>query len=120
MADSRGDKADFLTEQMAAFFHTLVGRLAPERLLRLYFLLVDGKRVAAVLTLLQDGTVLAYNSGYDPAYRDLSVGIASKIFLIRDSIERGLSALNFLRGDEEYKFQLGGQATGVKCLTISR
>lgn len=120
MTDSRGDKAHFLTEQMAAFFHTLVDRLAPQRLLRLYFLRVDGKRVAAVLTFLQEGTLLAYNSGYDPEYRSLSVGIASKIFMIRDAIDRGLSSVNFLRGDEEYKYQLGGQASSVKRLIISR
>ena len=120
MTDSRGDKAAFMTEQMDTFLRKLVSRLAPERLLRLYFLQIDGKRVAADLGLLQDGAVLLYNSGYDPAYRSLAVGIASKVFLVRDSIERGLSSLNFLRGAEEYKFQLGARPSAVTRLLLSR
>ena len=44
MRESRVDKAAFLTEQMAAFFQALVGRMAPPGLLRLYFFRVDGQR----------------------------------------------------------------------------
>ncbi len=120
MTDSRGDKAMFMTEQMATFFRCLVSRLAPAGFLRLYFLVLDGKCAAAVLCLLHDGTVMLYNSGYDPGYRDLAVGIASKVFVVRDCIERGLSTLNFLRGEEDYKFQLGAQPTPVTRLVLTR
>jgi CelD/BcsL family acetyltransferase involved in cellulose biosynthesis len=120
MTDSRGDKADFMTDQMATFFHTLISRLAPQRLARLYFLTVDGACAAAVLGFVEEHTLLLYNSGYDPDYRDLSVGIASKVFVLRDSIDRGLQSVNFLRGDEDYKFQLGGQPSPVTRLQLSR
>ena len=120
MTESRGDKARFMTEQMATFFQLLVERLAPTQLLRLYFLSVDGRCSAAVLGFIHDGSVLLYNSGYDPAYSDRAVGIASKVFLIRDAIEEGLSRVNFLRGEEEYKFQLGGEPSPVTRLTLSR
>lgn len=120
MAGSRGDKAEFLTERMSAFFHAIAGRMGPANLLRLYFFQVDGKRVAAVLCFLADGELQMYNSGYDPEYRELSVGLASNVFVVRDAIERGLQRVNFLRGEEPYKFQLGARPTSVTRLRLRR
>jgi CelD/BcsL family acetyltransferase involved in cellulose biosynthesis len=120
MASSRGDKAAFLTEQMSAFFHAIVSCMGPSGLLRLYFFHVDGKRVAAVLCFLADGELQMYNSGYAPEFKELSVGLASKVFIVRDAIERGLQRVNFLRGDEAYKFQLGARATTVTRLRLQR
>ena len=120
MTDSRGDKAAFLTEQMAAFFHLLVSRLAPEGWVRFVFLLLNGERVAAVLAFPRGDSLLLYNSGYDPAYRDRSVGLASKVICVRDAIDRGMASVNFLRGDEDYKMQLGGRAEPVTRLRLQR
>lgn len=120
MAASRGDKAEFLTEQMAAFFHGLAAAMAPAGQLRLYFFHVDGKRVAAVLCFLAADELQMYNSGYHPQYRELSVGLASKVFIVRDAIERGLGRVNFLRGEEPYKFQLGAKPTDVTTITLQR
>ena len=120
MVDSRGDKAEFMTEQMATFFHGLVARMAPAGLLRLHFLLVDGQRAAGVLALLGPDRLLLYNSGYDPAARHLSVGMAAKVFCLRDAVDRGLAAVDFLRGAEAYKFQLGGRPSPVTRLRLRR
>ncbi|MCY3886299.1 MAG: GNAT family N-acetyltransferase [Chloroflexi bacterium] len=120
MRDSRRDKAEFLDDRRAAFFRELVRRFGPRGLARLYFLLVDGRRVAAMLTFETPDEVMAYNSGYDPAYRDLAVGLASKVYLIRHSIERGARRFNFLRGNEEYKMQLGGVPSPVTRLHLER
>ena len=120
MAGSRADKAGFLTPRMADFFHRLTAAMAPAGLLRLYFFHVDGKRVAAVLCFLADGELQMYNSGYDPDFRELSVGLASKVFVVRDAIERGLARVNFLRGEEPYKFQLGAKPTPVTRLVLQR
>lgn len=120
MASSRGDKAEFLTDRMSNFFHALVDRMAPANLLRLYLFRIDGKPVAGVLCFLADGELQMYNSGYDPQYKELSVGLASKVFIVRDAIERGLQRVNFLRGDEAYKFQLGARATTVTRLRLHR
>ena len=55
------------------------------------------------------GELLLYNSGYDPAYASLSVGLLSKALCLRDALERGLRAVDFLRGHEPYKYDLGGR-----------
>ncbi len=113
MVESRGDKAAFMTDRMADFFHLLVERLSSEDFVRFYFLSLDGVVVAAVLGLVADRSLLFYNSGYNPEYRDLSVGIASKVFVLRNAIEERFRFANFLRGDENYKIQFGGNATPV-------
>lgn len=121
MRDSRRDKAEFLDDRREAFFRELVRRGGLRGVARLYFLTIDdGKRVAAMLTFETADEVMAYNSGYDPAYRELAVGLASKVHLIRNSIERGVRRLNFLRGGEEYKLQLGGVPSPVTRLLLTR
>ncbi len=120
MRDSRRDKAEFLDGRRAAFFRELVRRFGPRGIVRFYFLTVDGRRVTALLTFETTDEVMAYNSGYDPAYRDLAVGLASKIYLIRHLIERGARRFNFLRGSEEYKMQLGGVPSPVTRFRLER
>ena len=120
MTTSRGDKAEFMTEQMATFFRALVESLALHGRIQLYFLRLDGKPVATVLCFVCCGQLMLYNSGYDPDYRAFSVGIASKVFCVREAIEEGRRAVNFLRGEEEYKFQMGAEAAPVTRLILSR
>ena len=120
MAASREDKAAFLTPQTAAFFRALGRNLAPTGWLRYYFLRLDGRRAAGVLCFDQRESLLLYNSGYDPQYRDLAVGLASKVLCVRDAIERGKRRVNFLRGDEPYKHQLGGVDSPVTRLVLTR
>lgn len=120
MRASRADKAGFLTDQREVFFRALVRNLAPRRWAHLYLMHLDGACVAAVLGFNHGATLLMYNSGYDPAYRDRAVGLASKIFCVRDSIERGKRSLNFLRGEEDYKYQLGGVPSPVMRLRLTR
>ena len=61
-----------------------------------------------------------YNSGFDPAFADLSVGLLLKATTIRDAIERGLDSFEFLRGDEQYKYHLGGVDQAVYRMTVVR
>ncbi len=120
MAESRGDKAIFLTDDMRAFFERLSAAMADAGLLRLYILSVSSEPAAMVLCFVADNQLLLYNSGYAPRYRDLSAGLASKVLCIRDAVQRGMSSVNFLRGDEPYKYELGGQNAVVRQLRLTR
>ena len=102
------------------FFRALVRNLTPRRWAHLYLMHLDGACVAAILGFNHGATLVMYNSGYDPAYRDRAVGLASKIFCVRDSITRGKRSLNFLRGEEDYKYQLGGIPSPVMRLRLTR
>ena len=114
--DSRHDKAAFLTPQMESFFRAVVSAMAEQELLILNILELDEKPIAATMCFDYKDTVYLYNSGYDPDYGWLSVGVISKALCIKDSIERGKKRFDFLKGDEAYKYHLGGHELPLyKC-----
>ena len=107
--ESRRDKATFLTGRMESFFRSLAKAMGRAGLLRLGILELNASPVAAVLCFDYNNTAFLYNNGYDPQYGLLSVGFISKILCIKDSVERGRSKFDFLKGAEEYKHRLGGK-----------
>ncbi len=117
---SRADKAEFMTEQMERFFRAIVAALSAEGQIELLFLTLGGVRVATVLCFCRNGEALLYNSGYDPDYAYLSVGLLSKALALRKAIEEGRSRFDFLRGPEPYKYDLGARDVAVYRCTVRR
>jgi CelD/BcsL family acetyltransferase involved in cellulose biosynthesis len=107
--DSRQDKAAFLTPQMESFFRSIGRAMAEQNLLRLNVMELNNKAVAATMCFDYKDTVYLYNSGYEPDYGWLSVGVISKALCIKAAIERHKKRFDFLKGDEAYKYHLGGQ-----------
>jgi CelD/BcsL family acetyltransferase involved in cellulose biosynthesis len=107
--ESREDKAAFLTEQMKSYFRLLVDNMKQLGLLKMGVLELDSKPVAEILCFDYNDCIYLYNSGYDPQYVSLSVGLLSKVFAIEDSISRGKRRFDFLKGAEIYKSHLGGK-----------
>jgi CelD/BcsL family acetyltransferase involved in cellulose biosynthesis len=117
---SRIEKARFMTEPMKRFFRRVVTALADEGLVHLYFLTLDGVRAAAVLCFNGPNDLLLYNSGYDRAYASLSVGLISKAMAIKQAIASQKTCLDFLRGAEPYKYDLGAHDLNVNRMVIQR
>jgi CelD/BcsL family acetyltransferase involved in cellulose biosynthesis len=107
--ESRQCKADFLTAQMESFFRRLADTMSGAGLLKMGVLELDTKPVAEIMCFDYNNCVYLYNSGYDPAYTPLSAGLLSKVLAIKDSIEKGKSRFDFLKGAEPYKYHLGGR-----------
>jgi CelD/BcsL family acetyltransferase involved in cellulose biosynthesis len=121
MRISSHHKEEFLERPgMEAFFREMVRVMAEERMLRFYLLTLDRLPVASVLNFDLGGALYMYNSGYDPQYSSYAVGLMSKALLIRDAIEAGRSCVDFLRGDENYKYDLGGKDQQVYRLLLTR
>jgi CelD/BcsL family acetyltransferase involved in cellulose biosynthesis len=120
MVESRKDKANFLSEQMASFFHRMAQVMSREGLLRLYELEMDGRPVASVLCFDLKGRLYMYNSGYDPEHSALAVGLASKALCLREAIESGYQRIDFLRGHEPYKYDLGGKDRTIYRVVVRR
>lgn len=120
MSGSRGDKAAFLTQPMEQFFLALGQTMADHGWLRLHRLSISGEAAALILCWETRDQLMLYNSGFDARFRDLNVGLASKVICLRDAAQRGLPRVNFLRGDEPYKFELGGQPRPVQRLQLRR
>jgi CelD/BcsL family acetyltransferase involved in cellulose biosynthesis len=116
-AASRQEKALFMTERMARFFRRIALTLADHNLVRLYCLEVNGVRAASVLCFNAGEELLLYNSGYDPDYASLAVGLLSKALALEQAIEQGKRWFDFLRGAEAYKYDLGGKDLAVyRCI----
>ena len=96
MRISREDKTEFLTPEREDFFRALARKLAALQALKLFFLDVDRRPVAGVVCFDYKGIRFLYNSGYDPAFSDLSVSLMLKAWCVRNAIENGLQYFDFL------------------------
>lgn len=122
MAASSPDKAAFLqNRQHVAFFRNVMPLMNACGWLQLSFLTIDGKAAASYLNFDYDGHILVYNSGlsYDE-YAHLSPGIVLLAYNIRHAIEQGRSVFDFLRGNEVYKYRMGGVDSPVYMLRAVR
>ena len=122
MAASSPDKAAFLEdEHHTAFFAAMIPRMQAAGWLQLAFLTVNGERAAAYLNFDRNKQIMVYNSGQDiERYGAISAGIVLLGFLIRHAIETQHTVFDFLRGNETYKYQMGGQDTSVYALCATR
>lgn len=121
LAKSHPEKADFMDERNRAFFHAISRAIFEAGQLQLAFLTMNGQRIGAYMNFLYRDRVLVYNSGLDPAAYRLSPGIVLMAHLIRHAIEeQKYEVFDFLRGDEPYKYNLGGTDTHVHRLNIRR
>jgi len=119
---SSRDKDDFMSEPtMQEFFHQMARFSLAKGWLELSFLLIDGERAATMLCFAYNNQTLVYNSGYDPQqFAYLSPGIVLLGYHIQDSIAKGRTAFDFLRGDEVYKHRFGGQDLEIFQVTVRR
>lgn len=101
------DKNDFMTSEREAFFREAAVNLAEMGITRLYFLTINGEKVATSLAFKVGSTKYLYNSGYDPERSWLAVGLLNHAINILRSIDEGIKVYDFMRGDERYKYHLG-------------
>ncbi|NQU30563.1 MAG: GNAT family N-acetyltransferase, partial [Anaerolineae bacterium] len=101
-------KEEFLTEVMRSQMKASVQAAFDEGWLQLAFLEVDGEKAVGYLNFDYDNRIWVYNSGLDFKFRDLSLGWVLLGHLIQWANENGRSAIDFMRGDEAYKYKFGG------------
>lgn len=117
---AEGHKGHFMRPEIATFFQRLARSFMPLGWLRLDFLEIAGRPVASAFSFELGGRFYLYNSAYEPDVKRLSPGVVLVSRLIEESIERGLSTFDFLRGQERYKYQLGAQAVPLNNIRIYR
>lgn len=111
---SAGEKGTFMTDQMVAYFRDLmhlsgwgIDALVAD----------DGSMVAAGFGYHGDDGYYLYNSAFDPRYREASPGVVLIASLIEFAIEEGQVLLDFLKGDETYKYRLGAHERRLFTIT---
>jgi CelD/BcsL family acetyltransferase involved in cellulose biosynthesis len=102
------EKQAFLTDSMKAHFRALATLGAEAGWLHLAFLDVSGEPAFGYLNFVTQNRLWVYNSGFDPRHYALSPGWVLMGHLIQWAIDREMEAVDFMRGDEDYKYRLGG------------
>jgi CelD/BcsL family acetyltransferase involved in cellulose biosynthesis len=88
--------------------------------LRLAFLTVGGRRIGAGIHFETDDGYLYYNAGIDPDARDLSPGVLMIYAYVRRALAAGKRRIDFLRGDEPYKYEWGAVDEPIQRLLVRR
>jgi CelD/BcsL family acetyltransferase involved in cellulose biosynthesis len=102
------------------FFAGLFEDCAPRGIVDLSFLTVGGRRIAAGVTFDDGEAVYYYNAGVDPDARELSPGVVMVACYVKRAIELGRTRLDFLRGDEPYKYEWGAVDSPIERLLVLR
>jgi CelD/BcsL family acetyltransferase involved in cellulose biosynthesis len=107
-------------EASRLFFRRLFEEDGPDGPLGLAFLTVGGNRIAAGVHFRTADGYLYYNAGIDPDARDLSPGVLMVAAYVRRALTEGCRRLDFLRGDEPYKYEWGAVDEPIQRLLVRR
>lgn len=88
--------------------------------LRLWFLELDGRPVAAALLYRFAGVEYCYRFARDRAWDHLSVGSVVLIHSLRAALEDGMREFRFLRGGESYKARYTTDNRGLESVGLAR
>jgi CelD/BcsL family acetyltransferase involved in cellulose biosynthesis len=102
------------------FFAGLFGNCTGSGPVQLRFLTVAGRRIAAGVTFDDGVTVYYYNAGVEPDARELSPGVVMVALYIQDAIARGRRYVDFMRGNEPYKYEWGAVDRPIERLLVRR
>jgi CelD/BcsL family acetyltransferase involved in cellulose biosynthesis len=98
-----GDRSAFDDAQFLDFHQAYIARGIGQSRIALRELYVDCQHVASEYVLFGNDTLFCYQSGMVTNDSRVGYGNLSVLGLINDAIDRGLSRIDFLRGDEPYK-----------------
>ncbi|HUY32419.1 MAG TPA: GNAT family N-acetyltransferase [Pirellulales bacterium] len=98
-----GEASCFAQPGFAEFHREATAHLLRAGSLRLSWLELDGRPIAAEYQLAGDGVVYAYQSGIEPEALADEPGRLATMATIRAAIDGGYRAYDLLRGDEAYK-----------------
>ena len=121
MEASDPQKSVFLDDPENVAFFKAIAKIAYEKnWLQLDFLKFNDEYVSAYFNFSYRKRLYIYNSGlaYEP-YGHLSPGIVLLARVIENAIKDDIEVVDFLRGDETYKYRMGGKDTAVFSLTAA-
>jgi CelD/BcsL family acetyltransferase involved in cellulose biosynthesis len=114
------NKARFLTGAMREQMSSSIRAAHEHGYLWLAFLEVDGIKAAATLCFDYRNKLWGYNSGVSFDFKDLSPGWVIMGHDIQWCCENGRYEFDFMRGDEEYKYRMGGVNRYVMRIRVVR
>jgi CelD/BcsL family acetyltransferase involved in cellulose biosynthesis len=102
------------------FFRHLFRHFGPNDALKLTCLTIGGRRVACGVHFDDGETLYYYNAGVDPDARDLSPGVVMVAKYMELALSLGRRRVDFLRGDEGYKYEWGAVDEPIERILVER
>ncbi|MCD9185623.1 MAG: GNAT family N-acetyltransferase [Pyrinomonadaceae bacterium] len=106
--------------QLMKFHRAVVKELAEKNLVRFDEIWVEGACRASVYGLDNGKVFYYYNAGYDLDWANRSVGMVLIGLSIKAAIERGNMLYDFLRGEENYKFDWSNTQENLVTVKLNR
>ena len=117
--EQRFGRGSLLFEPKAQAFHRSFAQAALERgWLRLVFLELDGRPVAASYGWNLAGRYGDYNGGFAPEWAKTSVGLLLMVHTLQSALEEGATEYDFLLGDEPYKSRFTAERRCVATVLL--
>ena len=107
-------------EQSRVFFRRLFELFGADGPLGLTLLSVGDRIIASGMHFETADTILYFNAGIDPDARELSPGVLMVHAYVARAIAEGTRRLDFLRGDEPYKYDWGAVDEPIQRLLVRR
>lgn len=103
--DADGHRSPFLEHPDQEFLRDVLPLMGSRNQLRFGEMRVDGRLGAFVLAFHWRGVVYDWNTQYDPDYHAYSLGRIVLATVVKRTFHDGCSEFDFMRGEEDYKFQ---------------
>lgn len=116
--DSRDGSSSLQAPAARRFLKDFAGAAFGRGWLRLRLLEVDGTAVAGFFGWRLGPSFAFYQSGFDPAWADKSVGVVLMAATIRSAIEEGASEFDMLLGTEAYKRRFTDDSRPVQTVIL--
>ena len=113
-------KKDFLTPDMAAHMQNLLSWSFQEGILKLCFLEINGSLSAGYFCFDDQKTIYIYNSGFHNEAQYFSPGWVLLSYLIQWAIQNSHTKIDFMRGDETYKYRFGAIDSFVYMVNLTK
>jgi CelD/BcsL family acetyltransferase involved in cellulose biosynthesis len=120
---ARGGETRFTMKARQEFHRNLAATFLKQGRLRLLLLKANSQTIAAVYCFKYVSKTFYFQSGFDPRWSKYSVGMVLMGQCIEMAIRDGCKEFDFLRGDEDYKFQWTTevrQTVEVRCPLTAR
>lgn len=100
---ANNDRVTPLFDEGAPALPALVQVLADAGALRIFVLECNGVTIAISVNFVQQGTLMAFLTTYDPAYERASPGMVLLMDYVQWAVDQGLTETDFLCGSEAFK-----------------
>ena len=117
---SSEEKKTFMNKKREEFFTDLILNYLSKESLLYSYLKIANKTVACSISFTLNNNRYLYNSGFDPEYIKHSSGLLNHVFAIKRSIENNFNIFDFMRGNERYKYDLGGMDKKIFSIHLEK